>query len=63
MKIMVLIGLFSGIILSGVILGHIYPVSKFNFLTGDDEIKRCWALSNLQPLWARDNLIKHARVV
>lgn len=27
----------------------------------DPEFRECWALSNLQPLWAKDNMSKHAR--
>ena len=40
-------------------IDHKIPVSAFNFKTPDDiDFKRCWALSNLQPLWAKDNIIK-----
>jgi hypothetical protein len=38
---------------------HIRPVSSFKF---PDQLVECFALSNLQPLWARDNLSKHARM-
>jgi len=39
---------------------HIRPISSFNFNSYDDpEFKECWALDNLQPLWAEDNLVKH----
>jgi hypothetical protein len=41
---------------------HIRPVSSFTFTSADDtEVKACWALTNLRPLWKRDNLTKHAR--
>ena len=40
-------------------IDHIKPVSKFNIKElGDIEFMNCWALSNLQPLWATENLIK-----
>lgn len=41
---------------------HIRPVSSFN-ITGPDcpEFRACWALNNLQPLWAADNLRKGAK--
>ena len=34
-------------------IDHIIPVSSFNYDSADHpEFKKCWALSNLQPLWA-----------
>ena len=40
-------------------IDHVKPKSKFNYTsTEDQEFLDCWALKNLQPLWARDNLIK-----
>lgn len=40
-------------------IDHIIPISAFNFEKAeDDDFKRCWALKNLQPLWAADNLSK-----
>ncbi len=40
-------------------IDHIRPVSWFKFKSTDDkEFKDCWSLTNLQPLWARDNLSK-----
>lgn len=43
-------------------IDHILPISAFNFNSvNDPEFKKCWALSNLQPLWARENLRKHAK--
>jgi len=42
---------------------HKIPKSAFNYETPDDiDFNRCWALSNLQPLWAADNIRKHARL-
>lgn len=44
-------------------IDHKIPISVFNFeKSGDNDFKRCWALKNLQPLWAIDNLIKHAKL-
>jgi len=38
---------------------HKIPISAHNFTRPEHEdFKRCWALSNLQPLWAKDNMIK-----
>ena len=40
-------------------IDHIVPRSVFNFEKPEDEdFKKCWALKNLQPLWARENIIK-----
>ena len=39
---------------------HIRPVSSFKL---PDEIVDCFALPNLQPLWAKDNLSKHNKRV
>lgn len=40
-------------------IDHKVPLSAFNYETPDDiDFKPCWALSNLQPLWAPDNLSK-----
>jgi len=42
---------------------HIVPVSAFNFECPEDlDFIRCWALSNLQPLWASDNLRKNNKL-
>lgn len=40
-------------------IDHIVPLSSFN-ITGPDcpEFKRAWALANLRPIWATDNLKK-----
>ncbi len=38
---------------------HKIPVSVFNYSKPEDiDFKRCWALKNLQPLWAGDNIRK-----
>lgn len=44
-------------------IDHKIPISVFNYeKPEDDDFKKCWALKNLQPLWAKDNLIKHAKL-
>jgi hypothetical protein len=38
---------------------HKIPKSAFNFSCAEDiDFKKCWALSNLQPMWGIDNVIK-----
>ena len=40
-------------------IDHIKPDSSFNYTSVEDkEFQECWALENLQPLEARENLIK-----
>ena len=40
-------------------IDHIRPRSSFSYDCPDDQdFKDCWSLSNLQPLWAKDNLRK-----
>jgi hypothetical protein len=43
-------------------IDHIKPIAKFDL---SDPIQRaqCFHYSNLQPLWALDNMRKHARIV
>ncbi len=44
-------------------IDHIIPKSWFEFNnTEDREFKQCWAMCNLQPLWAEDNIRKQNRV-
>jgi 5-methylcytosine-specific restriction endonuclease McrA len=44
-------------------IDHIIPVAVFNFSSFKDlDFKRCWALSNLQPLEAKKNHSKGCRV-
>jgi hypothetical protein len=40
-------------------IDHIRPQSSFD-LNDADQVRACWALSNLQPLWSTDNLTKGA---
>jgi len=44
-------------------IDHIVPVSAFieQFGNTEEAIKKAWALTNLRPIWARDNLQKHAK--
>lgn len=40
---------------------HIVPRVAFTYSTpSDPDFRACWALSNLRPLWAADNISKHA---
>lgn len=44
-------------------IDHIIPLSAHNYETPDDlDFKRAWALENLQPLWAFDNMSKKDRL-
>jgi hypothetical protein len=40
-------------------IDHIKPDSWFNYLSTEDEsFKQSWAITNLQPLWAKENIAK-----
>ena len=44
-------------------IDHIIPISSFNIQAiGDDEFRKCWALSNLRPLSAKANILKGASI-
>jgi len=44
-------------------IDHITPINAFNFTKPEHtDFKRCWALSNLRLLPAKENLIKGARL-
>lgn len=41
-------------------IDHIIPLSAFNYASVDHiDFGRAWSLSNLQPLWAAENIRKH----
>lgn len=43
-------------------IDHIVPLVEFQISGPDDpELRRAWALPNLRPLWAKDNLSKNCR--
>lgn len=42
-------------------IDHIVPRSAFSYTSADDpDFQACWALTNLRPMWASDNIRKHA---
>ena len=44
-------------------IDHKIPINNFKPQSEDDPaFKECWALSNLQPLWAKDNLSKGCKI-
>ena len=43
-------------------IDHVKPCASFD-LTSPEEQKKCFHYSNLQPLWAKDNLVKKDRVL
>ena len=44
-------------------IDHKIPIAVFNFIKpGDLDFRRCWALGNLQPLEAIDNIKKGAKI-
>lgn len=43
-------------------IDHIIPVREFNITSYDDpDFAMCWALSNLRPMWAKDNRSKNGK--
>jgi hypothetical protein len=43
---------------------HIQPRAAHYYIDSTDpDFQRCWALDNLQPLWASDNKLKSAKIV
>lgn len=45
-------------------IDHKIPDSSFNYKGIEDiEFQKCWALKNLQPLWAMDNLRKSNKII
>ena len=44
-------------------IDHKIPISLFNITsTKSKGFEKCWELSNLQPLWAKENLEKHNKL-
>ena len=44
-------------------IDHIRPISSFNITDYRcKDFRKCWSLDNLQPLWAKDNLSKGAKL-
>lgn len=43
-------------------IDHIIPQSQFD-MHDHDEVRACFALSNLRPLWAKDNIRKGTKIV
>jgi len=44
-------------------IDHEVPLAVFNFDSPEQiDFKRCWAMENLQPMWAKENLSKGARI-
>lgn len=45
-------------------IDHIVPLSTFNYTSPKDKaFKEAWALKNMQPLWAHENLSKGNRII
>ncbi len=43
-------------------IDHIIPLRAFD-LESDDDLRRAWALTNLRPLWATENISKGGKVL
>ena len=43
-------------------IDHIKPCASFD-LTDADQQRECFNYTNLQPLWAKDNLSKGAKIL
>ncbi len=43
-------------------IDHIRPRASYRFVSAEDkQFRACWALENLQPLWAIENMNKHTK--
>src|SRR6266576_125514 len=48
----------------GIDIDHVIPRMNFNYISSNDlQFKQCWALSNLRPIWPKENSVSgaHAR--
>jgi hypothetical protein len=43
-------------------IDHIRPLASFD-MTNDDDVRAAWALTNLRPMWAVDNMKKGSKVL
>jgi hypothetical protein len=45
-------------------IDHIKPINSFNYKDKNDkEFKECWALENLRPLSAKENILKRDKII
>lgn len=45
-------------------IDHIIPIASFNYDgPGHPDFKACWALTNLRPIWAADNIRKKDKIL
>jgi hypothetical protein len=58
------VGMTWALFMAGEIhIDHRIPVVAFNFTSPDDpDFKKCWALKNLRPMWALENISKGAKL-
>lgn len=44
-------------------IDHKIPIAAFNYSSYDDiDFQKCWALKNLQPMWASENMSKQDKI-
>ena len=45
-------------------IDHIIPKSSFKYASFEDpEFRECWSLSNLRPLWGKENIQKSDKIL
>src|SRR5436305_3440819 len=45
----------------GIHIDHVIPRMNFNYVSSNDlQFKQCWALSNLRPIWPKENSVSGA---